>query len=242
MTALMRLCILVIMVTAMLAIVIVGSFWAPASEDTPVQASVTPVVTETRTVRTTPRKPAPPPANASGHTDVVMGHPLPSTMQPPTPTPLPGRRHALTQQATATGTGSTTVQLDRWTVGKHETLSEIAQKALGSARRWREIALLNPDVDPDRLPLGKVLKLPTGGSTTAASSSPATADATTSSATASRGARTYVVRSGDNLSTIAKRVLGSAAKWRSIYELNKAALQHDPDNLHPGLTLVLPTP
>ncbi len=45
-------------------------------------------------------------------------------------------------------------------VQKGDTLGEIAQRELGSARRWREIARLNELEDPDRVPVGTALKLP----------------------------------------------------------------------------------
>lgn len=51
--------------------------------------------------------------------------------------------------------------------------------------------------------------------------------------------RTYRVRSGDTLSGIAKRLLGSAQRWRDIQRLNPDV---DPDRLAPGLVLVLPSP
>lgn len=50
----------------------------------------------------------------------------------------------------------------RYTVQKGDTLGEIASRLLGSARRWPEIVKLNSDVidDPDNVPAGVVLKLP----------------------------------------------------------------------------------
>jgi len=47
-----------------------------------------------------------------------------------------------------------------YTVQKGDTLGEIAQRELGSAKRWREIVRLNEVEDPDRVPVGTVLKLP----------------------------------------------------------------------------------
>lgn len=44
-----------------------------------------------------------------------------------------------------------------------DTLSEIAQRELGSARRWSELVALNPDLDPARLKVGTTLRLPAGG-------------------------------------------------------------------------------
>ncbi|TVQ63509.1 MAG: LysM peptidoglycan-binding domain-containing protein [Phycisphaerales bacterium] len=49
-----------------------------------------------------------------------------------------------------------------YTVARGDTLGEIAQRTLGSSRRWREIVELNKSVikDPDVVPVGTVLTLP----------------------------------------------------------------------------------
>ena len=49
-----------------------------------------------------------------------------------------------------------------YVVQKGDMLSVIAQQRLGSAKRWREIAALNPKVDPDRLLVGTRLVMPVG--------------------------------------------------------------------------------
>ena len=50
---------------------------------------------------------------------------------------------------------------------------------------------------------------------------------------------TYTVKSGDNLSTIAQNVLGSASRWKEIYELNKDIISN-PNLIYPGWKLKLP--
>jgi hypothetical protein len=52
--------------------------------------------------------------------------------------------------------------------------------------------------------------------------------------------KTYVVKPGDTLYTIAKSQLGSGAKWRTIYDANKAAVGPDPNTLTTGTKLVMP--
>jgi nucleoid-associated protein YgaU len=54
------------------------------------------------------------------------------------------------------------------------------------------------------------------------------------------GATTYVVRSGDSLSRIAKRHYGNAKLWPRIYEANRTLIGDDPDLIQPGQSLVLP--
>lgn len=240
MTAFMRLCILFATITTMVVVVVVGSLSAPTAADAHMQASNPPVNTSTRVVHTAPLAKQQVQANATGLADVVMGSPLPAGMTPPTPTPLPTvRRAVVAPPGAVVGTTRGAGQSDRWTVGKHETLSEISLKALGSARRWHEIALLNPSVDPDRMTVGTVLKLPVDtpvSSGTARSTETAQAQPETV-----RGQRTYLVQDGDSLSSIAARLLGSPNDWRRIFEANRTTMKNDPDRLSAGMTLVIPT-
>jgi nucleoid-associated protein YgaU len=72
-----------------------------------------------------------------------------------------------------------------------------------------------------------------------ASTAPSPA-ATTSSMGASAAARTYTVVSGDSLSKIAKREYGDATKWHAIFEANRDKIK-DPDLIHPGQVLTIPS-
>lgn len=53
-------------------------------------------------------------------------------------------------------------------------------------------------------------------------------------------ATTYTVVSGDSLSKIAKRKYGDAQKWPVIFEANRDTIK-DPDLIHPGQVLKIPT-
>jgi nucleoid-associated protein YgaU len=55
----------------------------------------------------------------------------------------------------------------------------------------------------------------------------------------SKEAKTYVVQPGDSLSKIAKELLGDAARWPEIFELNKDQIK-DPNLIHVGQELRLP--
>ena len=58
----------------------------------------------------------------------------------------------------------------RYTVKPGDVLSTIAQRELGSARRWREIVAANPGLQPESLLIGSVLALPAGTNLPATSS------------------------------------------------------------------------
>ena len=49
----------------------------------------------------------------------------------------------------------------------------------------------------------------------------------------------YTVRPRDSLSSIAYRVYGAGDRWQDIFKTNQHLL-HDPDDLVPGLVLVIP--
>jgi len=53
-------------------------------------------------------------------------------------------------------------------------------------------------------------------------------------------ARTYVVKSGDTLSKIAKQLLGDADRWPDIIAANKDTLS-DADEIKPGQELNIPS-
>lgn len=52
--------------------------------------------------------------------------------------------------------------------------------------------------------------------------------------------KTYTVKAGDTLQKIARRFLGSASKWRDIYEANRKKIGPNPDDLKVGLVLTIP--
>ena len=53
------------------------------------------------------------------------------------------------------------------------------------------------------------------------------------------GEQRYTVQKGDNLSKIAKNLLGDANAWKQIFEANRDVLDN-PDKIFPGQTLKIP--
>lgn len=110
-----------------------------------------------------------------------------------------------------------------------ETMSSIAADWFGDPGKWDLIAKTNPYVDPNRLSIGQELRLPPK-------------DAERDEITDRAGSRptTYTVRSGDNLSKIARAYYGDSGLWRIIYEANRPTIGLSPNDLKVGMRLTVP--
>jgi hypothetical protein len=105
-----------------------------------------------------------------------------------------------------------------------DDLWSLAALYYGEGQDWRKIAAANPSVltgGPDRLQVGWRLRIPDLDSDAPA------------------GDRVITVRRGDTLTSIAERELGTSARWKEIFRVNRAQLS-DPDELAVGMRLVLP--
>jgi nucleoid-associated protein YgaU len=119
-----------------------------------------------------------------------------------------------------------------------DTLSEIASKVLGSAKRWPEIQSLNGGLDPGAIQVGMKLKMPAGSSAgRVASLKPVTIRESKAIPPSSAEGTYYRVRAGDVLSQIAQDLLGGASRWREIVALNPGL---NPDVLVEGQRLKMP--
>jgi len=127
----------------------------------------------------------------------------------------------------------------QYTVQKGDTFGSIAKKLFGSARHSVELQKANEDVDPRHMRIGQVLNVPSleeGPGGDARDRSVGLGQA----ATGLEGKRTYEVKKGDTLFSIARAVLGgSSSRWREIYDANKDKLS-SPNDLKPGMLLILP--
>ncbi|WP_344658507.1 LysM peptidoglycan-binding domain-containing protein [Catenulispora subtropica] len=157
-----------------------------------------------------------------------------------------------------------------YTVRPGDSLWRIAQEQLGDPNRFADIAKLNDGrVMPggtvfhysEFLQSGWVLFMPSDMGHPAVegvdqhsdvrtapipTATPAPAPATSAPATSANGTKTYTVRQGDSLSSIAKNVLGDARRWDELFELNRGRPQAGgppiwrADLIWPGDVLVLP--
>ncbi len=139
------------------------------------------------------------------------------------------------------------------TIESGDTLSSISTTYYDSTRHVDLLMKANPALDPRRLKIGDVITIPSPepAATTptisretvrlvdASSRNVDTAPRSTA-ATPARSGRTYVVRKDDTLFSIARRMLGDGAKWKTILDLNRDQLKNDPHRLKIGMELAIP--
>lgn len=111
-------------------------------------------------------------------------------------------------------------------VKKDDNYWKIAKWWFGDETKHDLIARANLLVDPKRLQLGQKIRLPQKNANRPA---------------AIKGdGRTYTVRSGDNLSRIARLYYKDESMWQVIYDANRAVIGADPDVLELGMKLTIP--
>ncbi|MEO0587716.1 MAG: LysM peptidoglycan-binding domain-containing protein [Planctomycetota bacterium] len=121
-----------------------------------------------------------------------------------------------------------------YAVQRGDTLSSIAVRLFGDESKWVDIAQANPTIDPIRLRIGQELKLP------AASAQPASDDRAADAVEAPRAELRHTIQSGENLSSIAQRYYGKAARWRALFNANRDVLGNNPNAIRAGMVIVIP--
>ena len=133
-----------------------------------------------------------------------------------------------------------------YTIESGDTFSKIARKVYGGERMWVAIRDANPEVDPRRLSVGQVIRLPRAGGVLKKQEAAGTVggggrERSGQDSTARLGQGwTYVVKRGDALSSIARRFYHDGSVWRIIYDANRSAIGSNPDRLPRGVRLVIP--
>lgn len=149
-------------------------------------------------------------------------------------------------------------------VERGETLVGLSRRYYGDAGKVDLILAANPEVvDPRSVKVGTRLTMPSPMPAASAGSviseprpvsliaraptpAPGEPEAAKPSLPVARGAsaapagRTYTVRSGDTLYSIAEDELGASRRWKELFELNRQLLGGKPDRLRPGMVLTLP--
>lgn len=120
------------------------------------------------------------------------------------------------------------------TVKANESLWTIAETYYKDGYKWGEIAKANSMTNADSVEVGQVLTIPE----VKASPSPSlTAAPTGTVSSVSTEKRTYTVKTGDSLWSIAVANYQNGYKWSEIARANKLT---NPDIIHPGNVLELP--
>ena len=127
------------------------------------------------------------------------------------------------------------------TVQAGDSLSKLAERHLGTQARYLELYEANRDVlaSPDKVVVGMELKLPTDASASQKIENPESEIQNPSAPPARPAAKTYTVKTGDNLSRIAEVTLGSRDRWKELYEANRDRLD-TPDTVKVGQELRIP--
>lgn len=123
-----------------------------------------------------------------------------------------------------------------YTIKRGDSFSSIAAALYGSERFWIEIAQANPSLDPMKLKVGDVIRLPdlaTSGSADAGAAAAATP-------TASDNTIRYIVRPGDTLGGIARQYYNDPGLWQTIYRANRGVIGSNPDRVVEGTVLIIP--
>ena len=113
-----------------------------------------------------------------------------------------------------------------------DTFSNLAVRHYGHEKYWQAFARANPTVNPRKLRVGQIIKLP---------DPKLVAEAERESVPAPpAGTTIHVVRAGESLWTISSRRYDSVRHWRVIFNANRDVIGSDPDRLTVGQKLKIP--
>lgn len=134
-----------------------------------------------------------------------------------------------------TTTATTELQPGTYRIESGDTFSTIALEKYGSENKWVDIAQANPLVDPTRLQIGQIIRLPDAAAVAEAPRREVRDQPAAPSAT-----KTYTIQDYDTLSTIADEFYGDPSKWRFIYNANRQVLGSNPDIIPADVTITIP--
>lgn len=166
-------------------------------------------------------KPAPETKVSSQALDAVLGNstankePASTSNNKPKPDAIPATNNAPTT----------------YTVQPGDVFSSIAVKLYDDERRWVDIAQANPSVDPTKLKVGQILRLP-GEELTLSKEEPAPKGP--------GDIQTHKIRPGDSLSTVAEKYYGDPTLWRTIYNYNRRTIGDNPNAIKTDMILEIP--
>ena len=121
-----------------------------------------------------------------------------------------------------------------------DSFAVLAEVYYGSQRYTQFLMDANPRiVQPEDLRVGMLIRIPPLSESLVRASKRVAVKAK-AKAKPKAGERFYVVKKNDSFYRIAQRELGSGARWRELFEMNKSLVDGDSNGLRPGMKLRLP--
>lgn len=154
----------------------------------------------------------------------------------------PAENGAARQTPTSPPTAILVPRFRNYTVQAGDTLSAIAEKELGNAKLGSVIAQANQLMSPAHLKAGRVIRIPVDPSNVQGVAVQVSDDGSSqrvATKTPTLPVAEYVVRKGDSLAGISRRVYGSEKYADFLFEANKSTLT-DASSIKPGQTLRVP--
>ena len=133
-----------------------------------------------------------------------------------------------------------------YTIKSGDTLSQIAERELGTFRRMKEILSLNAGLDPLKIRAGDQIKMPPRGRMPSVRDAPGSASTPGGTSAGARRGGTiptgeyYVSQPGDRLQSIAKRAYGSMDRWPELWARNLSSVPNIDDGLPTGTRIFIP--
>ncbi len=124
-------------------------------------------------------------------------------------------------------------------VQQGETLRTICATYYGDSGLATAVSNWNRLTNPNTIEKGQQVALPSRAALVAESITSPTPDINTHKKLASMG--NYTVKSGDTLSEISQKVMGTSKKTQVLIDLNKDVMPN-PDRIRPGMVLQFPIP
>ena len=201
-----------------------------ASVDHVQQVLVTPPATQTPAA-----KPADDTAKTPGPGSTLTTTPAPAASGSNQPLLINSSPRA---KPLATKPASPAASTTQYTIQSGDTFSSIAMELYKDEKKWTAIAQANPLVDPARLKVGQVIRLPDLEQFHKQREQQLD-EIKAAVARPTAGSKTIIVQPGDTLSHIARRVYGNAGLWDTIFQANRDKLD-TPDKLKVGMKLTIP--
>lgn len=125
------------------------------------------------------------------------------------------------------------------TIAEGDSLFTLAQKYYGNGSSWQKIVDANKGLKPNNLKLGMQITVPDVEASRLPKAESKSETAGAKLAKEDAKAKNYTVKSGDTITGIARKQLGSPSRASEVLRLNRSVIE-DEDSLEVGTVLKLP--